>query len=182
MRVCPPAVPDAAQSDGHACARDWVLQCPSVPAKWHLCKEQLASSCNLQAAHKPNSCLLCFSFTCRPQDLIYELKAVASSLTRSELSSWKQDDAHKRIVPHWPLAPRPEVPRLSSLRKFWGSCSLALALVARVCAHASPKVYVYICVYVRCFAASTVCSSVTNVFNTAIIQGSQLPAILEVSC
>lgn len=106
MRVCPPAAPDAAQSDGHVCARGWVLptaaQRPYAPAKWHLCKEQPASSRNLQAFHKPNSCLLYFSFTCHPQDLIYELKAVAYSFSRSELSSRKQDDAHKRTVPHWP--------------------------------------------------------------------------------
>lgn len=91
MCVCPPAVPDVAQSDGYMCAWGWVLpgatQRLSAPAKWHLCKEQPASSRNLQAFHKPNSCLLYFSFTCHPQDLIYKLKVVASSFSRSDLSS-----------------------------------------------------------------------------------------------
>lgn len=185
-----------AVSDGHVCARGWVLptaaQRPSAPAKWHLCQEQPASSRNLQAFHKPNRCLLYFSFTCHPQDLIYELKAVAYSFSRSELSSRKQDDAHKRIVLHWPQvrSTRAEVPGPRLAQRFLGKLwpgpgpgphrrSLCTWEPRGRCTPA--------CVW--CFAASlstTVCSSVTTVFilpsSSCFHQGNWLLAIVDVSC
>lgn len=181
-----------AVSDGHVCARGWVLptaaQCPSAPAKWHLCQEQPASSRNLQAFHKPNSCLPYFSFMCHPQDLIYELKAVAYFFSRSELSSRKQDDALKRIVPHGPpvRSTRAEVPGPRLAQRFLGKLRPGPHHLS-LCTWEPRGRWTPACVC--CFAASlstAVWSSGTTVFilpsSSCFHQGNRLLAILDVSC
>lgn len=74
---------------------------------------------------------------------------------------------------------------------FWGSCRLALALIAGVCAHVSPKVKTYIC---ACTCGASLRRRRQQLFvlqlqlylmlpsSSCFHQGNQLLAILEVSC